>query len=160
MKTIELSQGKVAVVDDEDFEWLSQWKWCAVRNHHTFYAIRKERLADGKRQTVRMHREIMNVEAGIKVDHKDGDGLNNTRNNLRAATNQQNLWNRLLPSHNTSGYKGIYRVKSKWRAEIKVNGTKKSLGYFSSAEEAARQYDVVAKELHGEFARLNFPSEQ
>lgn len=156
---IPLSKGLVAIVDAADYQWLSKWKWCAFKAPHqnTYYAMRKERMPDGKRRTVRMHRSIMDASADQEIDHKDGNGLNNTRGNLRIATHQQNACNRRLPSHNTSGHRGVSWAKfcQKWQARIQIDGKKKNLGYFATLEEAAQAYNKAAKEFHGEFARLN-----
>lgn len=159
-KEIELTQDKVALVDDEDFEWLSQWKWHAYWDGHNWYAKRAERMiSNGRRQrTVNMHRTIMNVSQSDKVDHVDGNGLNNQRHNLRVATHQQNVCNRSLYCNNSSGYKGVgwHKQHQKWHAKIQNNGKRIHLGYFDTALEAARAYDEAAKDIHGEFARINF----
>jgi hypothetical protein len=156
MKTIPLTQGKVALVDDEDYEWLSRWKWYAILNGHTWYAARKDCSGDRPR-AVSMHRQIMGEPEG-KVDHIDGDGLNNQRGNLRLATDPQNLWNS-RKRRGSSKFKGVYWTKrnKRWRAAITHLGVKKHLGYFDSEEAAARAYDRAAKEFFGPFARLNFP---
>lgn len=161
-KTIELSQGKVALVDDEDYAWLSRWKWSAAKfdkDSSTYYAVRTIRLPNGRWGSIKMHRIIVDATNGTRVDHKDGDGLHNTRDNLRQSTPQQNNCNSSKQSNNTSGYKGVCRNKSRarWIAQITANGIRKWIGSFATAEEAALAYDIAAIELHGEFARLNFP---
>lgn len=152
-KEIQLSQGKVALVDDEDYEELNQHKWCAMKDYKTFYAMRSIQL-DGHQHTLRMHNAIMGTKG---IDHKNNDGLDNRRDNLRKATASQNSHNKSKYSNNTSGYRGVYwdRRNKKWRAQIGVNGKQRRLGYFSSALEAASAYDEAALELHGEFARTN-----
>jgi len=92
------------------------------------------------------------------VDHRNGNGLDNRRANLRPATKSQNGANRLIAASNKSGFKGVDLKKGRWRAQIKVVGSKIHLGYFDLAEEAARAYDMAAIEAFGEFATLNFPS--
>jgi hypothetical protein len=154
-KQIPLTKGRFALVDDEDFEYLVQFKWHACQARNVFYA--KRRI--GKRiphTDLPMQNAIMGVPPGVQVDHKDHDGLNNTRENLRVCTNAENNCNKGKQSNNTSGYKGVHSLRGKWQAQIKSNGTKKYLGVFNTPEEAARAYDKVARELHGEFAYLNF----
>lgn len=162
-KEIPLTQNKIAIVDTADYDWLSQWKWCAwkVKSRHTYYAIRTQRI-NGKNTTVRMHRLILDAEDGTPIDHKDGNGLNNTRDNLRVANPLQNAQNSRTPTNNTSGYKGVYwhKATGKWMVRINVDNKRKHLGLFTSLEEAARAYDVAALELHGAFARTNFTHTQ
>lgn len=152
MKEIPLTKGYVALVDDEDFERLSRWKWCAAeRRGGRVYASR----AGGR---ILMHREILGLtDFRIKTDHADRNGLNNQRHNLRAATNQQNLSNIGPKRQNRSGFKGVswFAARGKWIATIQVNGRSKALGYFTSAEAAAKAYNDAAVEHFGEFAWLN-----
>ena len=158
-RQIPLTQGKVARVSDHRFEWLNRWKWCARFQRGIWYAVRNE----GKfpfRKTILMHRAIMGVtDRKIQVDHRDGDGLNNQDDNLRVATNAENSRNRGKQKNNTSGFKGVSPYGKKHRAYIRVDGKTIYLGSFSTAEEAARAYDAVAKKYHGPFASLNFPLE-
>jgi len=151
MKEIPLTQGKVALVDDEDYEWLSQWKWSYCKKEG--YATR---LCNRKR--FYMHRVIMNTPTGMETDHKDRNGLNNKRDNLRICTVSQNHVNQPPSKINKTGYKGITFDKSseKWRAQIKVNGKHITLGRYTTPEDAARVYDNAAFEYYGEFAYLNF----
>ena len=154
MKKIELTQGKVTQVDDEDYEWLNQWKWYAIKVHRTFYAVR---YVNKDKLTIFMHRIILNISEKIKPDHKDRDGLNNQRNNLRVCTEQQNNFNRKGWLNCSSTYKGVTWDKNakKWRPSITINNKKIHLGSFDSETKAARAYDVKAIELFGEFAYLN-----
>ncbi len=159
MREIKLTQGKVALVDDADFEWLNQWKWTATRHKNTWYAYRNEgpRLS---RKTIYMHRRIMEAPPEMEVDHDDSDGLHNWRGNLQVCTHQQNQHNRRKQSNNTSGYIGVTPNKKskKYDAQIWVNKSKFYLGSFDLPEEAARTYDKEARK-HG-YKHLNFPSEQ
>lgn len=154
MKEIQLTQGKVALVDDEDFELLNSFKWCAHKRRHTYYACRNFRL-NGKSATLYMHQAIMNFKG---ADHVDGEGLNNQRYNLRKCTQQENLLNKCTNKNGTSKYKGVDWIKrrSKWRARIKLNGRQTYIGEFANEDEAGMAYDERAKVLFGEFARLNF----
>lgn len=165
MKTIPLNHGRVTVVDDEDFELLSQHKWFAHRgnNRHTWYACRGVYFRDAqgirRRQTQLMHRVILAAPDGVLVDHQDGDGLNNRRENIRLATDAQNSSNRHLPI-GTSKFLGVCwnKKSSKWQASIKKHDRSTYLGMFEKEEDAARAYDAAATRIHGEFACLNFPS--
>lgn len=157
MKRIELSQGQVALVDDEDHEWLSQFNWHAEKRRNTFYAVRNKRGADGKRRRVYMHREIMKTPRGMDTDHCNGDGLDNGRANLRICTRADNRHNEGVRSNNTSGYKGVSWDKrcKNWQAYISVNGKMTHLGNYTDKVDAARAYDKAALELHGSYARIN-----
>lgn len=148
-RAIPLTKGKFAIVDAADYEWLMQWRWHSCHR----YAGRGENI-DG---VFLMHREILGAPDGMSVDHIDGNGLNNTRANLRLATQSQNLCNRAAKS----GYKGVdfQKRNGKWRARIKLNRKEIHIGEFTDAESAARAYDEAAKKYHGEFAWLNFPEE-
>jgi len=157
MKEIQLTQGKFAIVDDDMYEYLSQWKWFTHRDRNTFYA---ERMG-GKwpnRKVVRMHRAVMNVSDDVLIDHLNGNGLDNRRENLRACTISENARNRGKDRDNSTGYKGVswHKQDQKYHAQIRVSGRKIYLGSYADPEEAARAYDKAAKELHGEFANTNF----
>lgn len=157
MKKIPLSQGLFALVDDSDYDFLMQWKWTANKERKTFTAYRQSNQTTS-RTFIYMHRLIMNMpKKGIFVDHIDGDGLNNQRNNLRLCTNAENLMNRGANKNNTSGYKGVtfYRRLNKWHGQIMLNRKQLHLGYFTSKEAAARAYNEAAKKYFGEFAKIN-----
>lgn len=156
MKKIPLTKGLFALVDDSDFEWLSQWKWQARRDTNTFYADRTDRSNPLKRKTVSMHRAIMRVDdPSMNVDHIDHNGLNNTRENLRICTPAQNARNQKTSVRNTTGFKGVYKRGDRFIAAITVNWRCIYLGTFDSAEEAARHYNQAAVQHFSEFACLN-----
>lgn len=151
MKTITLTQGQIALVDDQDFEELSKYKWFAIKSvsGYTFYAGRK----DHNHKTVLMHHHILG--STIQTDHKNSIGTDNQRHNLRQCTSHQNQGNQILRMGGTSKYKGVHRAKNRWCAQISVNGRRTYIGIFKSEEDAAVAYNNKAKELFGSFARLN-----
>ena len=153
-----------AIVDDEDFEYLNQWKWCANQSRKSsgFYALKKSPKVKGKWKTVYMHRVIINAEKGFDVDHINHNGLDNRKANLRQCTNRQNQHNAKLRKNNTSGYKGVnyHKTRDNFRAYIQTNGKQKHLGSFTTAIEAAKAYDKHALKYFGEFANINFPEGQ
>lgn len=156
MRIIPLTQGKVAFVDDADFEWLSNIKWHVAINRRrkttTFYAQHGSK-ALGR---LSMHRLIVGgLKPGDEVDHKNGNGLDNQRHNLRVASRKLNLANQKMRFGNTSGFKGVRWYAGKWVARIKCDGTRFHLGRFVDIKDAARAYDAKAMELYGEFARTN-----
>lgn len=154
-KLIPLTKGHFAIVDDEDFERLKAFRWHAKVCNGTCYAIRSERVG-GRMKTVPMHREIFGAE-GMRVDHRNRNGLDNRRENLRHANASQNGINRGPQKNNTSGFKGVCFDKSvgKWLSKIKKNGRAINLGRFDNPKLAAAAYDKKAIELHGEFAVTN-----
>lgn len=156
MKEIQLTQGKVALVDDADFDWLNQWKWYARKEKHTFYAVRGQ-FTNGNLKIIRMHRLITGAPDGSIADHRDGNGLNNQRFNLRVCTPAENTRNRRITPNKTSGFKGVYwhRQDCKWVAKIKVNGKNISLGSFTDLQDAVKTYNEAAIKYHGDFACLN-----
>ena len=158
MAVIELTKGFVAIIDDSDFERLSQFKWCAnVVKGGRAYATRNSSTKDGaKKQKIYMHRVILGAAAGLEVDHINGDTLDNRRENLRQCTTSENQMNRGKARHNKSGYKGVcwHKQNKMWRALIKINQKSKLLGYFNSAEDAHQAYCKAAQEIHGKFANV------
>lgn len=159
METIQLgkrgkNKGKyVALVDDEDFEKLNQFNWYAHKDCNTFYAGRHITV-DGKRTTQLMHNVILN---GKGIDHRDGNGCNNQKTNLRLCTNQENCMNQRKQTGTSSIYKGVslFKRDNKWQASIMLNGKKIYLGLFNSEIEAAKAYNDKAVALFCEFANLN-----
>lgn len=159
MKTIKLTHGFETIVDDEDYEYLSQWPWHATspKSGKHIYACRKGRICEGDhRQTILMHRIIINVPDNLKTDHINGNGLDNRRSNLRMCTDAQNGYNSKKKGK-TSKYKGVtWRPRSKqWAARIAANGICYNLGLFTNEHAAAYVYNLAAEYLFGEFARLN-----
>lgn len=159
-RTIPLTQGQVAIVDDGDYEWLSQWKWSALWERYTrsFYATRNEGGRKNQR-TVRMHRRILGLEYkdGKEGDHINGNTLDNRRSNLRIVTHLQNSWNRRGHRDNRSGVKGVHQHPKtlRWRARLNVKGKRIHLGYFKDKMEAHAAHSEALKVYHGDFARLN-----
>lgn len=154
---IPLSQSYVAIVDAADADSVRAFKWSAVQIGQTVYAQRSIKRADGRWTTQKLHQFLTGYD---RTDHRNGDGLDNRRANLREATQTQNMCNRQRRSGSSSGFKGVtwWKRDGKWKAQIGLAGKNHHLGYFSTAEEAARAYDDAARELHGEYATLNFPA--
>ncbi len=157
MKTIPLSQRKVTIVDDGDFEELSKYKWHAHKDHSgRFYAVRNVRRSDGGWTTQPMHRVILGeTDPKIQIDHISGDGLDNRRSNLRVATHSQNMRNRGKTKLNTSGYKGVTCNRNKWQTKIHHQGKTIHGGRFDTPIAAAAFYNWMALRFHGPYARLN-----
>lgn len=158
---ISLTQGKVALVDDADAELISQYKWCVMKSDRTYYAKRAHRN-NGKCITVLMHTVLTGCK---KVDHINGDGLDNRRENLRRATTRENNQNRRKRLNASSRFNGVYYSKKsrKFQAQIRVpakeggQGKQIYLGLFEDEVQAAKAYDNEARKIHGEYAALNFP---
>ena len=158
---IPLTQGKIALIDDEDWPLVAGYRWSAacgsaVQVHH--YYARTWVRRDGKRYGLMMHRLLIGP-GYAQVDHINGESLDNRRSNLRGCTAAQNGANKGVGRRNRSGFKGVsFRQREqRWAATVSLERQDRWLGYFSTPEDAARAYDAAARELHGEFARLNFP---
>lgn len=158
MKQIPLTQGKFALVDDEDFDRLvAMGKWYIKKDSCNFYAVRTIKI-NGKRMQLPMHRAILCMKfGGLVVDHIDGDGLNNRKINLRICTHAENMRNVKKPTSNTSGYKGVTFNKrlNKFVAQIGVSGKKIHIGCFENAVSAAVAYNLCAEKYFNSFAAKN-----
>lgn len=152
---IPLSRGLVALVDDADAEWLSQWKWSASTHPSgRIYAFRKVRLASGKRQTLYLHKLLCEHGADEIVDHRNNDSLDNRRFNLRACTRFQNMANAKAKANTRCGLKGVTKQGNRFRAQITIDGQYVHIGWFTSAEAAHQAYCAAALQRRGEFARV------
>lgn len=155
MSYIQLSGGTQTLIDDENIEMLSQWKWHLNGGYAVGY-----RKYNGKAEYIKMHRFILNAPLDSLVDHVNGDRLDNRIVNIRFCDRLQNSQNRKCRKNSTSGYKGVLVFKNAsfegWQVRITVKGKKKFIGYFKEKILAAKAYDAAARKYFGEFARLNF----
>lgn len=160
---LELSQGQKTIINTSDYDKIKNIRWFAYRSRtaKTFYVIGNLPRRDhpeGKQKGVKLHRFLFDLDdPKTTVDHKDGNGLNNIRENLRVCTQLQNSRNYPIPHNNTSGYKGVSwnKIRKKWQAKISVCGVRKSMGYYDDPKDAAIAYNHGALEYHNEFANLN-----
>ena len=156
MKEIPLTKGRVALVDDEDFEYLNQFNWYTYLNPRGYaYANRQKDRHGTTSTTVAMHNVITNAPKGLKVDHIDFNGLNNQKSNLRIATHEENQRHQRKFRTNTSEFKGVKWDKGKWRAAITIRGHEIYLGRFVNVVDAAKCYDAEVVKQFGEFAVTN-----
>ena len=154
---VPLTRGLEAIIDACDVDLVNSWNWNArkqVRRDgsiRTFYAVR----TDENQKMIFMHRVIAGTMDGVQTDHKDGNGLNNRRENLRDATRAENQRNCRKPSNNTSGVKGVswHKTRNKWMAKIKFNGKMHFLGRFERLQDASDAYARASAEMHKEFGR-------
>lgn len=163
---MQFKNGKTGLLSEEDTDLLAVCNWIISGPGYVTGSYTKGKPAY-------LHRVVLSRMLGRELvkgeytDHINGNRLDNRRENLRVVTNRQNLLNRRLQDNNTSGYRGVSHyngqahkdIKKRWTAEIKVMGKRKHLGYYLTAEDAARAYDKAARELNGEFAMLNFPDD-
>jgi hypothetical protein len=158
-RKIYLGEGEWSLVEPPDFYRFNIFNWCLRENGPNRYAVRLVKGHKNRSKIVSLHREIMNHPKGLLVDHKNNNGLDNRRLNLRLATQSQNRQNRAKRKNTSSRFNGVGFDKQtdKWKARIKTNGKEITLGRFENEIEAAKAYDEAAKKYHGEFARLNFP---
>ena len=156
MKEIALGGGKVALVDDCDFEFLNRVKWKPLKTKTgNYYAVHTYTSSAGVRTILAMHKLVAQPRYGFLVDHINGNGLDNRRENLRLATRIQNAHNRRPNRRSKSGFKGVSLAGRNWRAQIVAHGQRHDLGSFGNTYAAARAYNAAAQKYHGEFAWLN-----
>jgi uncharacterized Fe-S cluster protein YjdI len=152
---VPLTRGYEAIIDAADACLIQHANWCVWTDGRVFYA-RTNTAIPGVRSIANMHTVILTPPDGFEVDHRDGDGLNNRRSNLRVASHAQNNWNKGPKSNSRSGLKGIWfhAATGKWRASIRANGKTTDLGLHTTPEEAHAAYQVAAARIHGQFARF------
>lgn len=171
IRVIYLTKGKYALVDADNYGWLMKWWWCTqLSRAGNYYAMRLQ-IINGKKRQVRMHRVILGLtmDDGICIDHINGNGWDNRRENLRIATPMLNARNVVRKrTDNKSGYRGVYLYRNKnwdthgkeiWKTQININGKRISVGYFNSPVLAAIAYDNAVIKHWGTGFPLNFPSE-
>lgn len=153
---IPISNGEFTVVDDEDHADLSTLSWHRHKEGYVVHTFWDEDGSGRRRSiTLLMHRLVLRAPSFVLVDHWNGDPLDNRKQNLRTATHQENAWNRGKSSG--QALKGIYAFRNGWKARIKRDGQSIYLGLYTNPIHAALAYDEAARQLFGEFARLNFP---
>ena len=157
MREIKLTRNQTALVSDEDYDIVNQFKWQAIIGGNTWYACRSFRI-NGKKRMVQMHQFILGDNPlKLHIDHRDGNGLNNQRFNIRFCTRAQNNMNKSPQKHCRSQYKGVRwnDRNKKWQARISHDGILEGLGLFVVESDAATAYNNAALKYFGEFARLN-----
>lgn len=154
MKTILTFKGEPVIVDDEDFEWLSQYGWSLSTKGY----VRRRQVDPNSGSSIQilMHRFVLGIPYGDHriVDHANGIKTDNRRSNLRVCTKSQNGYNQPQQRHNTTGFKGVTQSKGRFIAQIRHEGKRVHIGSFATPQEAYAAFCMVAKELHGEFANL------
>lgn len=163
-RRIPLGEDRFTIVEPRDFYRYNNFNWCPNENGPNNYAVRLVTICKKGEKSIKLvslHREIMKHPKGLFVDHKNGDGLDNRRANLRVATRSQNMCNVQKRKNTSSRFIGVcfHKRNKLWAVRIQYRGKGIWLGYFEDEIEAARVYDRAAIKYHGEFARLNFPRE-
>jgi HNH endonuclease len=158
MRRVRLTQGKYALVDDQDYSLVSQFKWQLAKRGKREYASRRVRLGDLVTKEY-MHRLLARAPDGMDVDHINLNGLDNRRKNLRLATRSQNMFNTQKHIDNKSGHKGVYFVErvKKYVVYLTIKGKRHHLGYFPTFKEAVKSQQQGARRLQGNFAPLPTP---
>lgn len=160
MKYIRLTKGKFCLVDDKDFKKVSKYNWFVFSGRKNYAARMIKNIKVRKRQSMMfMHRMIMNSSENYHIDHINGDGLDNRRNNLRVCTSRQNSLNRSYTKKNKVGFKGVRLSKRSlskgYIAQIVNEGKQVYLGYFFTKEDAARAYNKASIKFHGKYGYVN-----
>lgn len=159
-RELTLSRGLVAIVDEADYEFLSQWKWHATSRNYAARNNENWGSSPNAKRTILLHAVIMNPPEGMVVDHINRNTLDNRRRNLRNVTPHENARNKGVRKNNTSGFVGVHPYPGGlWQVEIQAAGNRKYVGRFKDRIEAAKAYDAAAVEMHGGFAQLNFSRE-
>jgi len=161
-RRIYLGEGVWTIVDPDVYYRLGHHKWhLRGSNSKKFYAVRDVKTGPGRTKQLGLHREIMNQPKGLLVDHRNGNPLDNLKDNLRVATRAQNAQNRPKKQNTSSRFKGVsfHKRYKKWSATICYQGKNKLLGWFENEIDAARAYDAAARKYYGEFARVNLSAE-
>lgn len=158
MRKIAITQNKFALVSNEDFKELNQFKWRLKRVMPKKYKEIDYVIRGTRKNEITMHRQITKAPKGMDVDHINGNGLDNRRENLRVCTHAENLRNKIKSINNTSGYKGVWfnKVGKKWIVHLYFDGKNHHIGQFDTKEDAAMAYDISAINKFGEFAKTNF----
>lgn len=157
------NRGLIALVDDEDYDWLMRWGWYALKDHKTFYAVRRPHQPVlnriDRRPIIRMHRIVMERYHGkfnnLVIDHVNKNGLDNRKENLRICSISQNSMNSIASKRKHKGYRGVQDRGGYYEVKIRYSGKRHYLGTFKDVKDAVKCYDDAAIKHHGEFAVLN-----
>lgn len=156
VKAIPVGKCRLSIIDQDDYDRISKSSWFVKKGRYTCYAGTR----DCHKKTTSLHREVLNLKQGDPIiDHRNGNGLDNRKCNLRISTYEANNFNSRIRSDNISGYRGVswHKGRKKWCAQISVNKKVIHGGYYSNPQAAAMAYDKLAIINRGEYAKLNFP---